>query len=179
MDSRSVPVAWSSSLCGEPRCCFIFVHVFSRTVCVAQLQIRQLVWTLMYTVAIIEKPQQHQWTKKASLQGRFGCLHPYQPSFHVPPVKVSLIIQPLWELELQKGSSDVYLLHLWTCGNRLLFCICPSVWWHPFDFHRAQFEGQFNGPFVFCIRLASVEASKQSGSDAINEIFFFMSQTCH
>lgn len=36
---------------------------------------------------------------------------------------------------------------------------------HPHDPHKVVFEGQFNGPFVFGIRLAPVEASKQRGSD--------------
>lgn len=60
-------------------------------------------------------------------------------------------------------------------GNSLLSCrIVPSARRRPCDFHRVSYEGRFNGPFVFCARLASVEASKQRGSDNTINLFCFV-----
>lgn len=190
---RSVLKARSSSLCGRSRCCFIFTRVCGTGLCV---RLRQRSYGIllnnnffflksMYTAAVRGEQQSHQRANKARLQGRFGCFHPYQPTFHVPRGRTSLIIRSNWELRLQRGASwkrgiwcVFFHISQWR-GNSLLSCrIVPSARRHPRDFHRVPFEGQFNGPFVFLCSSCFSGSFKTKGVRRHNKfvillLFFF------
>lgn len=109
--------------------------------------------------------QSHQQASKASPQGRLGCFPTYQATFHVSQWDIFIG----YSLKLRLVTSEKSIMKT---TARLMRVFHSSVWENspavrrrPRGPHRVAFEGQFNGPFVFGVRLAPMEASKQRGSD--------------